>query len=62
LQANPEVGVKASAAAVAEAAPFFPPDAPPTTAMWLYVPPRTLAAMEPAGVLGIDASPSAPPP
>jgi len=53
---------QAAAAAVAEAAPLSPPDAPPTTATWLYVPPRTLTAMEPAGVLGIDASPSAPPP
>jgi len=39
----------------------FPARRPPhhTTATWLYVPPRTLAAMEPAGVPGIDASPSA---
>jgi len=53
---------RAAAAAVAEAAPLSPPDTPPTTATWLYVPPRTLAAMEPAGLPGIDASPSAPPP
>jgi len=50
---------RAAAAAVVEAAPLSPPDAPPTTATWLYVPPPTLVAMEPAGVPGIDASPSA---
>jgi len=62
----PPVGIarrcRAAAAAVAEAAPLSPPDAPPTTATWLYVPLRTLAAMKPAGVPGIDASPSTPPP
>jgi len=52
---------RAAAAAVAEAAPLSPPDAPPTTATWLYVPPCLLAAIEPAGVPGVNASPSAPP-
>jgi len=51
-----------AAAAVADAAPLSPPDAPPTTATWLYVPPCALAAKEPAGVPGVNASPSAPPP
>ena len=59
----PPVGIarrwRAAAAAVAEAALISPPDAPPTTATWLYVPPCALAAIEPAGV---NASPSAPPP
>jgi len=36
---------RAAAAAVAEAAPLSPLDAPPTTATWLYVPPCALAAM-----------------
>ena len=53
---------RAAAAAVAEAAPLSPPDAPPTTATWLYVPPCALAAIKPAGVPGVNASPSAPPP
>ncbi|OSX78122.1 hypothetical protein BU14_0120s0003, partial [Porphyra umbilicalis] len=53
---------RAAAAAVAEAAPLSPPDAPPTTATWLYVPPCALATIEPAGVPGVNASPSAPPP
>jgi len=52
----------AAAAAVAAAAPVCPPHAPPATAEWLYVPPSALAAMEPAGVPGIDAWPSALPP
>jgi len=62
----PPVGVarhrRAAAAAVAAAAPLSPPHAPPATAAWLYVPPCALAAMELAGVPGVDASPSAPPP
>ena len=62
----PPVGVarrrRAAAAAVAAAAPLSPPYAPPATATWLYVPPCALAALEPAGVPGVDASPSAPPP
>jgi len=53
---------RAAAAAVAEAALFSPPYAPPTTTTWLYVPPCVLAAMERAGVPGVNASPSAPPP
>jgi len=53
---------RAAAAAVAAAEPVSPPYAPPATATGLYVPPCTLAAMEPAGVPGVDASPSAPPP
>jgi len=53
---------RAAAAAVAAAAPLSPPHVPPATAAWLYVAPCTLAAMEPAGVPGVDASPSAPPP
>jgi len=52
----------AAAAAVAEVAPLSPPDAPPTTATWLYVPSCALAAIEPAGVPGVKASPSTPPP
>jgi len=52
----------AAAAAVAEAAPLSSPDAPATTATWLYVPPCALTAIEPAGVPGVNASPSAPPP
>jgi len=52
---------RAAAAAVAEAAPLSPPDAPLTTATWLYVPPCALAAIEPA-VPGVNASSSAPPP
>jgi len=32
------------------------------TATWLHVPPCVIAAMEPAGLPGIYASPSAPPP
>jgi len=61
----PPVGVaprrRVAAAAVAAAAPLSPPNAPPATATWLYVPPRALAAMQPAGVPGVDAPPSAPP-
>ena len=53
---------RATAAEVAEAAPLSPPHAPPTTATWLYVPPCALTAIEPAGVPGVDASQSAPPP
>jgi len=53
---------RSAAAAVAEVAPLSPPDAPPTTATWLYVPPCALAAIEPAGVPGVNASPSVPPP
>jgi len=53
---------RAAAAAVAAAAPLSPPYAPPATETWLYVPPSALAAMEPAGVPSVDASPSAPPP
>jgi len=30
--------------------------------LWLYVPPCALVAIEPAGVPGVNASPSAPPP
>jgi len=62
----PPVGVarrrRDAAAAVAAAAPLSPPHILPATAAWLYVPPCALAAMEPAGVSGVDASPSAPPP
>ena len=62
----PPVGVaprrRDAAAAVAAAAPLSPPHAPPATATWLYVPPCALAAVEPAGVHGVDASPSAPAP
>jgi len=62
----PPVGVaprqRAATAAAAAAAPLSPPHAPPATATWLHVPPCVLAAMEPAGLPGIYASPSAPPP
>jgi len=62
----PPVGVarrrRAAAAAVPAAAPFSPPHVFPATATWLYVPPCALAAMESAGVPGVDSSPSAPPP
>jgi len=62
----PPVGVarrrRAAAAAVPAAAPFFPPRISPATATWLYVPPCALAAMESAGVPGVDASLSASPP
>jgi len=51
---------RAAAAAVAAAAHLSPPYIRPTTAAWLYVPSFALAAMEPAGVPGVDASPSAP--
>jgi len=50
---------RAAAAAVAEAAPLSPPSAPIVTSAWLYVPSGVLAAMEPAGVPVVDASPSA---
>jgi len=53
---------RAAAAAVAAAAPLSPPHTPPSTATWPYVPPWVLAAMDPAGVPSVDASPSAPPP
>jgi len=53
---------RAAATAVVATAPSSPPHAPPATATWLYVPPGVLAAMEPAGVPGVDASPSALPP
>jgi len=53
---------RAAPSAVAVAAPLSPAHAPPSTATWLYVPPGVLPAMEPAGVPGVDASPSAPPP
>jgi len=53
---------RAAAAAMAAAAPLSLPHAPPATAKWLYAPPCALAAMELAGVSGVDASPSAPPP
>jgi len=62
----PPVGVarrrRAAAAAVPAVAPFSPPHVSPATATWLYVPPCALAAMESAGVPGVDVSPSAPPP
>jgi len=62
----PPVGVaprrRAAAAAAAAAAPLSPPHAPPATATWLHVPPCVLAAMEPAGLPCIFASPSASPP
>ena len=62
----PPVGVarrrRAAAAAVPAAAPFSPPHVSPATATWLYVPPCALAAIESAGVPGVDAWPSAPPP
>jgi len=53
---------RAASAAVAEAAPLSPPDAPLSTATWLYVPPCALAAIEPAGVPSVNASSSAPTP
>jgi len=53
---------RAAAAAVAAAAPLSLLHIFPATAAWLYVPPCALAAMVPAGVFGVDASPSAPPP
>ena len=53
---------RAAAAAVAAAAPLSLPHAPPATATWLYVPLCALAAVEPAGVPGVDALPSALPP
>jgi len=52
----------AAASAVAATAAISPPDTPPATATWLYVPAGMLTAMEPAGVPGVDASPSALPP
>jgi len=62
----PPVGVaprrRAAAAAAAAAAPLYPPHAPPGTATWLQEPPCVLAAMEPAGLPGIYASPSVLPP
>jgi len=54
--------VDRAAAAVAAAALLSPPRVPPATATRLYVLLCALAAMEPAGVPGVDASPSAPPP
>jgi len=48
---------RAAAAAVAEAAPLSRPHVPPATAMWLFVPPCTLAAMEPAGVPSLREKP-----
>jgi len=61
----PPVGVarrrRAAAAAVTAAAPFSPPHVSAATATWLSVPLCALAAMESAGVPGVDASPSAPP-
>ena len=41
---------------------LFPPHAPLATETWLYAPPCSLAAMKPACVPGVSASPSAPPP
>ena len=62
----PPVGVarrrRAAAAAVPAAAPFFPPHVSSASATCLDVPLCALAAMESAGVPGVDASPSAPPP
>jgi len=62
----PPVGVarsrRAAAAAMAAAVPLSMTHAPPATATWLYAPPCALPAMELAGVSGVDASPSAPPP
>jgi len=53
---------RVAAAAVAEAAPLSPAHAPRTTPTWMYVPPCAFAVMKPAGVPGVDASPSAPAP
>jgi len=53
---------RAAAAAVSAAAPLSPPHAPSATATWLFVPRCALAAMEPAGVPGVDASPTVPRP
>jgi len=53
---------RAAAAAVAAVAPLSLTHILPLTAAWLYVPPYALAAMEPAGVPGVHASPSVPPP
>ena len=54
---------RAAAATVPAAAPFFsPPYVSPASATWLYVPPCALAALESAGVPGVDASPCTPPP
>jgi len=62
----PPVGVasrrRAAATPVAAAAPLFSPHASLATPTWLNVPPCVLAAVDPAGVPGVYASPSAPPP
>jgi len=63
---DPPVGVasrrRVAAAAVAAEAPLSPPYAPPATATWLFLPPCVLAAMELAGMPGVDASSTAPAP
>ena len=53
---------RATATAIAATVPISAPHAPRATATRLCVPPGVLAAMEPVGVPGVDASPSALPP